>query len=280
MKISVITINYNDGAGLRKTVESVVCQTYPDIEFIVIDGGSKDDSTEVIREYQQHMAFWVSEPDQGIYNAMNKGISRATGEYCIFMNSGDSFRNEHTVEDAFKQAKGADLICGSIVMGNGQTVTPHQAITLDTIFEHAICHQSSFIRTSLMKKYGYDESLKIVADRKFFVQALILENCSYEAIPVDIADYDITGFSAQNRTVSRLEYAKVLEELIPERIRLDYGTIKQGALYGDSPYEKLFAEIGLREYRKPVYLIASLLLRFIAIFKKSASFIRNFPVKL
>ena len=89
MKLSVITINFNNRDGLRKTIESVVNQTYNDFEYIIIDGGSTDGSVDVIKEYADRIDYWVSEPDKGIYNAMNKGIDVAKGEYCIFMNSGD-----------------------------------------------------------------------------------------------------------------------------------------------------------------------------------------------
>ena len=91
MRYSIITINYNNEEGLRHTIESIVCQTYTDFEFIIIDGGSTDGSVDVIKEYAEHIAYWVSEKDNGRYNAMNKGVCQAKGDYCIFMNSGDCF---------------------------------------------------------------------------------------------------------------------------------------------------------------------------------------------
>ena len=97
MKLSIITVNYNNKAGLQKTIDSVVCQTWRDFEWIVIDGGSTDGSKELIEQYQQHFAYWCSEPDKGVYNAMNKGISKAKGEYLNFMNSGDCFYNEYSL---------------------------------------------------------------------------------------------------------------------------------------------------------------------------------------
>lgn len=277
MKISVITINYNNSRGLSDTITSVIEQTYKEIEFVIIDGGSTDGSKGIIAQNSEYIAFWVSEPDKGIYNAMNKGIEHASGEYCIFMNSGDCFENPRVIEDVVNAQDGADLVCGHTIMSDGTKIAARAEITFEGLFEHAICHQSCFIRTSLMKKHMYDESLKIVADRKFFLQALILDNCSYQAVDVDVVKYDITGFSAQNPVVSRLEYAKVLEELIPERIRVDYGRKTKGTLYGDSAYDKLFSEIRLREYRKPIYKLTVLLLSLIAKFKKSASFVYNFP---
>lgn len=275
MKLSVITINYNNCEGLRKTIESVVNQKWHDFEYIVIDGGSTDGSVEVIKEFASYIDYWVSEPDKGIYNALNKGVSVAKGEYCNFMNSGDCFYSHDTLEQVFTKETIADIVCGNTHSDNIKT--PPVEITFDFLFDGSICHQCAFIRTSLMKKYGYDEKYKIVADRKFFVQALILDNCSYQAVDVDVVKYDITGFSATNPVLSKLEYDKVLEELIPERIRVDYGRKYKGELYGDTWYDKLFVEIRKRNYRVMIYTFCVSLLSIVALFKKSASFIKEFP---
>ncbi len=276
MKISVITINYNNKEGLTKTITSTINQSSKDIEFIVIDGASTDGSVERIREYANKIDYWVSEPDKGIYNAMNKGIERAQGEYCIFMNSGDSFYSEHVIEEFTRLSKGSDIVCGDTWMGRIKGAPDE--ITFDTLYNSSICHQCAFIRTSLMKKYMYDESLRIVADRKFFLQAFIFENCTYEHIKSVIVDYDITGFSAQNRTLSELEYKLVLEQLIPQRIRVDYGKKIDGELYGDTFYDKLFVEIKKRNYRAMIYSFSTILLYCISLFKRSASFIKEFPI--
>ena len=278
MKLSVITINYNNSDGLRKTIESVINQTYKDFEYILVDGGSTDGSVDVIKEYADKIDYWVSEPDKGIYNAMNKGIDVAKGEYCIFMNSGDTFCNTETVKTVFEIGADKDIICGNTMMPNRQV--PPMEITFNTMYSGTICHQCAFIRTNLMRKYKYDESLKIVADRKFFLQALIYDNCSYSAIDVDVVNYDINGLSSNNRAFSDYEYAQVLEELIPERIRMDYGRQSFGVLYGDTDYEKFFFEVGKRNYKNLIYSVSVFILRLFAIFKKSASFSRIFPIKL
>ena len=276
--ISVITINYNNDDGLRKTIDSVVNQKYDDYEYIIIDGGSTDDSVEIIKDYADRIAYWVSEPDKGIYNAMNKGIDVANGDYCIFMNSGDIFCETNTIERVVALGLNADIICGNTIMPHRQE--PPKDITFSSLYSGSICHQCAFIRTELMKKYKYDEKYKIVSDRKFFVQALILDNCSYKTVDVDIVEYDINGFSANNRALSDYEYSCVLEELIPERIRLDYGRRSFGGLYGDTDYEKFFIEIGKRNYRGLVFTISIMILRLISIFKRSATFSRIFPLRL
>ena len=111
-KLSVITINYNNKNGLIKTINSVINQTYKDFEFIIIDGGSTDGSLEVIQEYSGQINYWVSEPDNGIYHAMNKGIVMAKGEYCNFMNSGDCFFDEQVLKNAFSHNLSVDIFIG------------------------------------------------------------------------------------------------------------------------------------------------------------------------
>ncbi|MFT4805390.1 MAG: glycosyltransferase involved in cell wall biosynthesis, partial [Psychroserpens sp.] len=98
MKLSIITINFNNAVGLKKTIESVVNQTSNDFEYIVIDGGSNDGSVDVIKEYEAKVSYWVSEVDKGIYHAMNKGILLAKGDYLEFLNSGDILVNETVIQ--------------------------------------------------------------------------------------------------------------------------------------------------------------------------------------
>lgn len=280
IKVSIITINYNNKDGLKKTIESVIKQDFDSFEFIVIDGGSTDGSYEVIQEYKNRIDYWISEPDKGIYNAMNKGIAVAKGEYCNFMNSGDYFYDKNVLSSIFanREKKLCDIIVGNTYCT--KWIQPPSKITLDFLFSTTICHQSAFIKIGLLQKYNYDEKLKIVSDRKFFIQALIFENCSYEGIDVNVVVYDLNGYSANNRTLSELEYQQVLEELIPSRILEDYGKKKIGPLYGNTYYEKLFVEIGKRQYRILVYSLVVFLIRLISIFKKSARFIYLYPIRL
>ena len=277
MKLSVITVNYNDRLGLQKTLLSVIGQTYTDYEYIIIDGGSTDGSVNLIRQYSDSISYWVSERDKGIYNAMNKAIDVANGEYCIFMNSGDTFFSNETIEQVFSKNPSEDIICGNTQTIEKLKEAPDE-ITFEYLFSNVICHQCTFIRTSLMAKYKYDEKYRIVADRKFFLQVLILDNCSYLKVPVTVVNYDIEGFSANNPVLSKLEYDSVLEELLPKRVLQDYGRKMRGKLYGETLYDKLFVEIRGRNYKKLVYSVSVGLLRIISIFKKSASFIKHFPI--
>ena len=279
MKISVITVNRNNREGLRKTLESVAAQTVRPFECIVVDGASTDGSTALLEEFAACITWSVSEPDKGIYPAMNKGVSHAGGDYCLFMNSGDCFASDKVLAELDELGPSADIIAGNTLV---LTDPPHQktapeAVSLRFLFNESLCHQSVLIRTELLRKYPYDEHLKIVSDREFFLQTLIFDHVSYQSVPVEIAAYDVSGYSAKNRFSSEQEWQDTLEKKVPERILLDYGQESKGALYGTSAYEKLFLEIGRRRYRGPVYRLVRRFLRLCSCFAPSARFVKSFP---
>lgn len=280
-KLSIITINYNNRDGLRKTIESVVNQTWQDFEYIVIDGGSKDGSVEVIKEFADHIDYWVSESDKGIYNAMNKGVAVAKGEYCQFLNSGDTLSDTNVakcivgeLEDKaiyFAQTRFTDTLA---------TITAPRQITMRTLYTRSLPHPSSYIQRQLLLKFPYDETLRIVSDWKFWIQAIILDNCSYDILDWIVVDFDTTGISAKQKNIVSIERDVVLKQLLPNRIYIDYYHEINGANYTDTDYDKLFIEIRKRNYRKPIYTFVVGLLRFIALFVKSARFTKNYPLKL
>lgn len=229
MKYSVITINFNNCEGLRKTIMSVVAQTYKDYEYIVIDGGSTDGSVDVIKEYSDSIMYWVSEPDSGIYNAMNKGVAQAHGDYCIFMNSGDFFYNAKVLESFSNYNMQEDLVIGNLVSVRDGCVLfapPQRDISMYYLYSGTIPHQSSFIKTELLRLYPYDESLRIVSDWKFFVQIVVLHNCSVRYIDAVVAKFDTDGISTSNPDKMWREKERVLKSMFPERIQLDYKIMK------------------------------------------------------
>ncbi len=280
MNISVITVNRNNAEGLYKTIQSVITQTVFPYEFIIIDGASTDGGVDLLKKYANYITYSVSEPDNGIYNAMNKGIAQAHGEYCIFMNSGDCFSQKDVVEKIIGSGAHADILSGNVVMMTNpqERFQLPDEITMRFLFSKSICHQAVCIKRELLAD-GYDESLRIAADRKFFLNALVLNNCSYQHIDVDIVNYDVTGFSAVHRLESEQEWQRVLDKIIPRRILLDYGTDKEGVLYDLDSYNQMFLEIGKRRYRKPVYIIVRGLLSFLSIVIPSARFVKIFPRK-
>lgn len=221
-KISVITINYNNKEGLEKTIKSIISQTYSNIEYIVIDGGSTDGSKEIIQKYANQISFWVSEKDKGIYNAMNKGIAQAHGEYCNFMNSGDTFYDNKVLEDIFSQNQSADIITGITKLDTVPATYwyPPKEVSFNTMCYGTISHQGSFIKTTLLKKHYYDETIPIVADWAFFLQTLIIENCTYISLERNICSYDMTGISSTTPYDKERKY--VLEKMFPDRILIDF----------------------------------------------------------
>ena len=275
MKLSIITINYNNREGLQKTIESVVNQTWQEFEYIVIDGGSTDGSVDVIKQYSDRIDYWVSEPDKGLYHAMNKGIDIAKGEYCNFMNSGDCFYEKTTLENIKDELKDASIINGKTFFDNGGVQLPPPSLSFDFFYnQNTINHQSSFIETRLLRKYNYDETLKIASDWKFWIQAFIYENSAYKAVDCFITIFDTNGISMTNDELRIKENDRVLKELIPERILCDYSKFNNGW------ESKLYGVMISSRFHRYFYTLNVLLIRFLSIFKKGPYWIKKYPLIL
>jgi len=238
MKLSIITINYNNAEGLQKTIESVISQTYSDFEYIIIDGGSTDESVDVIKECVTPLNLplgekkefpiinWISEPDAGIYNAMNKGILKASGEYCLFINSGDWLFDESVIEDAFSINFTEDIVYGSIVNVYGKDFVneeypDEQNIDFDWFLHSTIPHGSTFIKRNLFDKLGlYSENIKIVSDWEFFLVAICKYNCSLKKIKIPIYYFDNNGISSEesNKELIRTEREFTFQKHFPKII--------------------------------------------------------------
>jgi len=228
MNISIITINYNNAGGLESTIRSVIGQKNIDYEYIIIDGGSTDGSAGVIQKHKANIDYWISEKDRGIYHAMNKGVAQAHGEYCIFLNSGDTFYDECVLERLANNNVVEDIVVGKILSDKGHAIfnPPQRPISLYYLYSGTVPHQSSFIKTDLLRRYPYDENLKIVSDWKFFVQAIVLHNCSVRYIDEIIARFDTNGVSTTNPDKMWKEKELVLAELFPPRVLADYQHMK------------------------------------------------------
>jgi glycosyltransferase involved in cell wall biosynthesis len=200
-KVSIITINYNNLEGLKRTVESVVNQTWQEFEYIIIDGGSTDGSAEYIESQSEHINYWISEPDKGIYNAMNKGIAQATGEYLLFLNSGDHFYCNTVLQENIEHLQKHDLIYFNIEVAgaiSSEIVSYPDKLRFSDLCFGTLCHQSTFIKNTLFHTVGlYDENLKIASDWKFFILALFNYHCSYVKIDKTVSTFYLGGISSQ-----------------------------------------------------------------------------------
>ena len=199
MKLSIITVNLNNIDGLQKTIDSVISQTFKDFEWIVIDGGSTDGSKELIEKYSNYISYWVSEPDKGIYNAMNKGIKVAKGEYLNFMNSGDCFHSSYVLEDLFSLHYSDDIIVGNVQrMDNNHLLRYHNCNLLKQLLDDTLNHQGAFIKKNILLKYQYKEDYKIISDWIFWIQALLLDTYSCRYTDLIIANQDMCGISTRD----------------------------------------------------------------------------------
>lgn len=230
MKLSIITINYNNAKGLQKTMESVLKQTYRDYEYIIVDGASTDGSVDVIREYveaspksspegkdlhdadnsslpslqgrgRERLIVWTSEPDNGIYDAMNRGIRKASGEYLLFLNSGDYLVDESVIGRIVSELGKADIIQGNVFLdkvgGELRRGYGKSDLSFIEVYEGNFLHQATFFRSSLFEEYGmYDENIRLGGDTFFYLKALGLGSASFLYIDQMISVFMSDGLSS------------------------------------------------------------------------------------
>ncbi len=236
MKLSIITINYNNAEGLRQTLQSVNAQTCKAFEHIVVDGASTDESVEIIKQMTDDSVNrrWISDPDSGIYNAMNKGIRMASGEYIQILNSGDCLADEKVTEcmlQALERAENPSIFYGNMIkcFSDGRRVCDKcfmgNDITFLGFYTGTLNHSPAYIRRDLFEKYGYyDEDLRIVSDWKWYLEAIILGAEKPVYADIDVTLFDMTGISekAENYDWMHEERRQVLSELFPQTILADY----------------------------------------------------------
>ncbi|MDU1905351.1 MAG: glycosyltransferase family 2 protein [Dysgonomonas sp.] len=227
MKLSVITINWNNKNGLERTISSVLSQTYSDYEYIIIDGGSTDGSVDIISRNKDRISYWVSEPDSGVYNAMNKAIRVAQGEYLYFLNSGDYLDSDKVFENIFSEEIHDSFICGNFIWDRDGVLTKDNSyksrswlFSLYDIYSGFLNHQAFFIHKDMFEKYGlYDEKLKIMADWKLFLEAIGVHGESVKYRDVDISIYNTDGISSRIGGKAILkEKQQAAKEILPLEI--------------------------------------------------------------
>ena len=255
MKLTIVTINYNNAEGLRKSLASVASQTYKSIEHIIVDAASTDGSVDVIREYAQKVesreprvkrVIWTSEPDCGIYDGMNKGIRKATGSYVQILNSGDILAAPDVTERmmyAIEDCEYPAILYGNMIrdFGNGKLsrdlakckkLNSKEMLhaeevewTMHDFIKGTVNHDPTYIRRDLYEKYGlYDENLKICSDWKWFVNAVVFGEEKLYYVPIDVTIFDTTGISETNLTFREQERHAELEKVLPAAILKDYDT--------------------------------------------------------
>jgi len=221
--LSIITINYNNKAGLKKTVDSVANQKFKDFEYIVIDGGSSDESINIIKENESSINYWVSEQDEGIYHAINKGINKSSGKYCMFLNSGDSLKDDNTLSLCMQNIinhSETDIFYGDIICENEDQTTwirTHPQVLDLAFFQHNnLNHQASLIRSGLFSEFGnYPQKYKLASDHWLYIKCII-ENKVFTYINAPLVFYDISGQSTKNRDIYDKEMEAIWEQNVPQ----------------------------------------------------------------
>ncbi len=203
--VSIITINLNNSKGLQQTMQSVFAQTFPDYEYIVIDGASEDGSKEYIEQHAEKLTHWISEKDSGIYNAMNKGIARARGEYLLFLNSGDYFYNPESLHLLSKKTGDRKIVYGNVLVnekdGKEWVYKFPDELSFGFFNYTNLPHQATLIKKELFQKIGlYDERYKVVSDWKFCMDAICKYNCTYQHVNETIAVFNTGGISTNPET--------------------------------------------------------------------------------
>jgi glycosyltransferase involved in cell wall biosynthesis len=207
MIVTIITVCRNHAQELERTIRSVESQTWQEKEYLVIDGASTDDTLDVIKAHEASITRWVSEPDQGIYDAMNKGVKMAQGEWVIFMNAGDTFAGDDTLQRVFGNPLDADVIYGDVIKGElvKKAEAPRNAHRM------FYCHQSAFVRTSCLREYPFDIRHKMSADFKQ-VKQLYLSGKRFRQLDFPVANFDTQGVSNKNRSAGLYDNIQVIRE--------------------------------------------------------------------
>jgi glycosyltransferase involved in cell wall biosynthesis len=207
--ISVITVVYNGTSTLEKTMLSVINQTYKNIEYIIIDGDSIDGTIDIIKKYEDKLAYWVSEPDKGIYNAMNKGIGKATGDWVNFMNAGDIFCENDIIENIFTKEYKEDIVYGDTKVQYKDRIKLKKAhSTNKRNIAMPFGHQSVFVKTSLLKENPFNEVYKICADKDLFFK-LYNKSTAYCYLNAPVSVCQAFGYSTKNRFMNLKEANKI-----------------------------------------------------------------------
>lgn len=224
--LTIVTVTYNAAAYISETVESVKKQTFANYEHLIIDGASTDDTCTRVRAFANPALRLLSEPDNGIYDAMNKGIAQAKGQWLYFLNAGDTFASPHILTEIFNgREKNHDLIYGKVITKNepsGVNYTTGKPLTpASFFFTIPINHQGVFFHQSTFKKIGnYNLSYKILADLEWLIRYFKQQKNNAVYVNTIVAEYETVGFSYNNRARSLSETLKYSRNHFPLHITI------------------------------------------------------------
>ena len=220
--ISLVTVVFNGEKLIADTLGSAVDQTYKNIELVIIDGASKDKTVDIAKKFQSHTGTLISEPDKGIYDAMNKGIKAAKGEWIYFLNAGDSFYDEKVLEDIFTKydLTNCDLVYAKVQTKNEPTgidyITGEPVTFKDFFTRYPICHQATFTRKSAFDQIGlYDTRYRLAGDTEWFTRFFKLQPEKAFFIDRIVAFYDIQGTTYHKRMQGYKEYLHFGKKYFP-----------------------------------------------------------------
>lgn len=235
MKISIITVCKNAENAIERTLLSVVAQNCfcENIEYIVVDGASKDKTVEIIKQYaNKHPIKWISEPDSGIYNAMNKALKMASGEIIYFLNAGDRLFDEKTIELVLTEFEkgGADFLYTDILTCNINSLSEAKIKKFNHadkyfLFRDCICHQASFFKKNVIEKFGgFNEGFKLAADYEMLLKIMDDKNLKKAYLPITAAYYDVTGISSTSEDIVKKERVKIQKHFYSSPKAFVYGS--------------------------------------------------------
>jgi glycosyltransferase involved in cell wall biosynthesis len=220
-RFSIITICLNEAENIRRTCESIVSQSFGDYEWIVVDGQSTDGTLEILDQFRERISCLVSEPDSGIYHAMNKGIALASGDYLLFLNAGDYLADQQVLATVAAAGE-EDILFGDLlcIEGEGREFTSVFPDRLSRYFllKRMMPHQASFFRRRLFQTYGgFDQSYRIAGDYELFARFLYRHQVSYRHVPKVLAVFMTDGISSQlaQRERRKLENHRVRKTHFP-----------------------------------------------------------------
>jgi glycosyltransferase involved in cell wall biosynthesis len=261
MKLSVITICFNEKDTISQTIESVLNQSFTDYEYIIIDGNSNDGTYDIIRGYFNHFKKIVSEPDNGIFDAMNKALDFAEGDYIFFLNAGDILVNKNVFENIFSKSNSEDIIYGDVIFKYASGIMMRRKspriLSPQYFFVDSLNHQTTFMNRKLMTEIGhFDTSLKITADYDVILNAVFDKKCSTCYVSLPVTYFNLSGISSnpeffmlQNKErliclkryfsekeIKKMEKWRILNDLIHKKTRYSYflflSIISKRFLYG------------------------------------------------